>query len=245
MLIRALIVLLAVLNLGVAAWWLSRPAVPPPEPPVQPQGVARLELLAEAPVAPATAQAETPAPPPEPTPVTDAAPAPATPIPAPEQTAQLPPATPPQCFSLGPYADADAARQAITTLTGARGKAREARGSSSGNYSVYLPPSASRDEAQALAKRIGEAGFSDFLITRDGDLANGIALGMYRNPEGAQRRQAALQAAGFPAQIREPATSAPSQWWADITAPPGQSAAQARTKTGATQSRPLDCAALR
>ena len=33
MLTRALIVVLAVLNLGVAAWWIARPAPPPPRVP--------------------------------------------------------------------------------------------------------------------------------------------------------------------------------------------------------------------
>ena len=43
MLIRATIVLLAVLNLGVAAWWLWRPA-PVQQPFEQPAGVPRLVL---------------------------------------------------------------------------------------------------------------------------------------------------------------------------------------------------------
>ena len=47
MLIRALIVLLIVLNLGVAAWWISRPIAQAPALPEQPAGVARLQLLAE------------------------------------------------------------------------------------------------------------------------------------------------------------------------------------------------------
>ncbi|MGH8025474.1 MAG: SPOR domain-containing protein, partial [Pseudoxanthomonas sp.] len=47
MLIRALIVLLIVLNVGVAAWWISRPEALPPALPAQPAGVARLQLLSE------------------------------------------------------------------------------------------------------------------------------------------------------------------------------------------------------
>ncbi|MFT3761316.1 MAG: SPOR domain-containing protein [Pseudoxanthomonas sp.] len=241
MLIRALIVLLVVLNLGVAAWWISRPAPPPPAPPAQPQGVARLQLLAETAAAPSPAAA----------PSVNAEPqAPAPTPPAPMPAAQTPavPAVTPKCFSLGPFADADAARGAIAALAGAslRSHVREARSrAATGGYSVYLPPAAGRDEAQALARRIGEAGFNDFLVVRDGEMANGIALGLYRNFEGAQRRQAALQAAGFPAQIREPAASAPSQWWADVAAGPDLDAAQARARTGAAQSRALDCAALR
>ncbi|MEI2431471.1 SPOR domain-containing protein [Lysobacter yananisis] len=47
MLIRALIVLLAALNIGVAAWWIARPAPPAPVAETLPPGVARLRLVDE------------------------------------------------------------------------------------------------------------------------------------------------------------------------------------------------------
>ena len=46
MIIRAIIVLLVVLNLGVAAWWLLHDA-PPQAVVAQPTGVPRLQLLDE------------------------------------------------------------------------------------------------------------------------------------------------------------------------------------------------------
>ena len=45
MLTRALIVVLAVLNLGVACWWLLRDAPQKPAPPPQPAGVAELRWV--------------------------------------------------------------------------------------------------------------------------------------------------------------------------------------------------------
>ena len=54
-------------------------------------------------------------------------------------------------------------------------------------------------EAEAAVTRIAEAGFSDYLLVREGSEANGIALGRYGTREAAQRRTAALQAAGFAA----------------------------------------------
>ncbi|GAB3735313.1 SPOR domain-containing protein [Luteimonas pelagia] len=60
MLSRALLVLLVILNLGVAAWWIARPVPSPGAGPVQPDGVARLRLASEV---PADAR---PPPPPEP-----------------------------------------------------------------------------------------------------------------------------------------------------------------------------------
>lgn len=44
---RALLLLLVVLNLGVAAWWLARPAATPPSLPAAPEGVPRLQLVGE------------------------------------------------------------------------------------------------------------------------------------------------------------------------------------------------------
>lgn len=61
MLVRALIVLLTALNLGVAAWWIARPEPPPPAEETLPPGVMRLQLLDEgkraaAPAVPADAK---------------------------------------------------------------------------------------------------------------------------------------------------------------------------------------------
>ena len=238
MLIRALLVLLVVLNLGVAGWWISRPDAPPPAPPQQPQGVARLQLASEAP--PPRAPAASPA-------QAAVTAAPSTPVEAPPGVAAGTVAASLQCFSLGPFADAAAANAAVAALRAdiARSRTREVEGASSGNYTVFLPPAENRAAAQALAQRIAAAGFDDFLIVNEGELANGIALGLYRNRNGAERRQNALQAAGFPAQVRATGEEDPSQWWADIATEQGMDAAQARAKAGAKQSQALDCAMLR
>jgi hypothetical protein len=228
MLTRALIVLLVVQNLGVAAWWVSRPAALPPAPPQQPQGVAQLQLESEAPprVATVAVPAQT----------------------AVEQTPPAPTETPSQCFSLGPFADEAKAKTAIEKLRAdiTQSHMREVAGvASSGSYTVFLPPAENLAAAQALAQRIATAGFNDFRVVSEGDSANSIALGLYRNRDGAQRRQKALQAAGFPAQLRTAGEATPSQWWADIAAKKGMSATQARSKSGAARTQTLDCAALR
>ena len=77
-------------------------------------------------------------------------------------------------------------------------------------WRVYLPRLPSPDAAQAIAARIGEAGFSDYLVVRDGADANTIALGRYGSEDAARRRSVALRAAGFPARCARipPATPA-------------------------------------
>jgi hypothetical protein len=211
MLARALIVLLLVLNLGVAAWWALRPAPAAWSPAPHPAGVARLQLASERDaraVTPRVAASvgETAAP-------VDAAAAepPATDQAAPQAAA---------CFRIGPFADTAAA----TTLQGrlppeAVAVQLRSEAPRTGNWSVSMPPQADRAAAQALAQRLDAAGFKDYYIIASGTAANGIALGRFGGEEAARRHQAALQAAGFAAQVQPPggATTA----WIDLQATPG------------------------
>ena len=242
MLIRALIVLLVALNLGTAAWWLSRPAaVAAPASPVSEAepGVPQLALWQE--TVPAAAAALTPA-------------AATVPPPAPAAPAQAPAVEPAaaatapalQCLALGPFADEAAARAAQARVSARlrRTALRSQPGRSASGYSVSLPPAASREQAQATVQKIAAAGFDDYLIVNSGEQANAIALGRYRSREGAQRRQAALQAAGFSAQLTALGEEAAPQWWLDVAAD-ANAIADARRRSGAPGQRPLDCAAVR
>ncbi|MHC1654567.1 SPOR domain-containing protein [Stenotrophomonas maltophilia] len=286
MLTRALIVVLAILNLGVACWWLLRDAPQPPPPAPQPAGVAELrwvpggvdanaaaEATAAAPTAPLmerepaakTEVAATPAPAPavparpevsKPQ-VAEAAPAAtsvvgaakpvAAPVPAPEKPVTLPAAAePPRCVALGPFAD----RAAATTAQGKAGallsQARlreQPAASGSARYRVLLPAAANREEAQATVKRIVAAGLSDYYIISQGEETNAVALGQYRNREGAERRMAAVQAAGF--QPRLVASGDAGQWWLEGQLAAGAQPAQVQQRSGAAQSRSLECTRLR
>jgi len=273
MLTRALIVVLVILNLGVALWWLLR-GEPVSAPPASPVGVAQLEVLpatqappaaatplnaapalqdvtpAAAPVAPPQATAAAPA-----TAVADA-PAPTAPTPAPVAAAPAPAAapaavtatpTPAHCVSLGPFADRAAAQAARSRAGGAlRGaRLREVADAGATRYRVLLPPAASREEAQATVKRIVAAGVSDYYIIAQGEETNAIALGQYRNREGADRRLAALSAAGFKATMVASGGDGSAQWWLDATLADGTDAAVARQRSGAAQQRSLECARLR
>ena len=154
MLLRSLIVLLVVLNLGVAAWWALH--TPPTERPLlQPAGVPRLQLREEAPPA--------------------------------RTVAPAPPAAAPMVRTSRPVAPPVATTACTGEDAGADG------------WRVYLPPQPSLAAADTMAGRIAEAGFSDYLVMREGAEANAIALGRYSTREAAQRRIAALQAGGFAA----------------------------------------------
>ena len=196
--------------------------------------------------APAAALPAKPADAPKPA---DAAPAVAAAKPAElvvEKPAPEKPAAPPRCVALGPFADRAAAvaaqGRAGTLLAPARLREQPAAGGSA-RYRVMLPAAASRDDAQATVKRIVAAGLSDYYIISQGEEANAIALGQYRNREGAERRMAAVQAAGF--QPRLVASGDAGQWWLEGQLAAGSEPAQAQQRSGAAQSRSLECARLR
>ncbi|WP_353085113.1 SPOR domain-containing protein [Stenotrophomonas sp.] len=270
MLTRALIVVLVILNIGVALWWVLR-GEPVSAPPASSAGVAQLEVLPTTQATPASAaspdaasalQDVTPATAPvaqppvstaaPPSAVADTpAPTPAASVPAPTPVAAAPaPAAvpaPAQCVSLGPFADRAAAQAAQSRAGNAlRGaKLREVADAGATRYRVLLPPAASREEAQATVKRIVAAGVSDYYIIAQGEDTNAIALGQYRNREGADRRLAALSAAGFKATMVASGGDGSAQWWLDATLADGTDAAVARQRSGAAQQRSLECARLR
>jgi len=126
-----------------------------------------------------------------------------------------------------------------------RSRLREvAKPGASSTYRVMLPAAASREEAQATVKRIAAAGISDYYIMAQGEDTNAIALGQYRNREGAERRMAALAAAGFSARLVGGAAGT-AQWWVDAALAGQATPSAARQRSGAAQQRSLECAGLR
>ncbi|QSX73715.1 SPOR domain-containing protein [Lysobacter arenosi] len=245
MLIRALVVLLIVLNLGVAAWWTLRAPPSPPAAIEQPLGVARLQLASEVQPAasrPASATPSTVAKPPATAPVV---PEPAAAPPKEAAPAKVAAAMPAQCYSFGPFADAAAAKNAHEVLMAVATKVvpRETRAGTTRGYRVLLPAAASLAEAQATAQRIAAAGFNDYFIVREGSEANSIALGRYRNEDSANRRAQSLVAAGFPARA-EPLGEGRASYWLDLVPGPSFDTARAQAAVQIAP-RPLDCARLR
>ncbi|MCL7715337.1 SPOR domain-containing protein [Stenotrophomonas mori] len=242
MVIRFLIVVLVILNAGVALWWWMPRTPPATVPAAEDAGVATLEL-----VSPETLPHRSIA---DPAPATDAAAVPEVQAPVPAIAAPAATAPPVQvserCASLGPFESRQRAEAAAAALgaQAVRTRVREVASKAAPNYRVYIPPAADRDAAQAMAKRIVDAGFSDYFIVAQGEDAHAVALGQYRNREGAERRLAALTAAGFPARIARNPGEGDASWWLDV-AHAGQTAAELQRRSGAAQRQSLDCARLR
>jgi hypothetical protein len=215
MLARALIVLLAVANLGVALWWALQPAATPLATPVADPGVPLLQLVergqaprAHAPVvAPATA------------------------------------AAPARCHAFGPFANAADAQRARAVLQPrvARLRLRAADPGSVRAWRVWLPPQADRAAADALVARIAAAGFDEYFVMRDGGERNAIALGRFRNEAAAVDRADRLRAKGFPAEA-EPILAAAASRWLDVRDGPGFDAQATGNALRAARVVPFDCA---
>lgn len=234
MTMRALIVLLAVLNLGVAAWWLFRPEPAPVAAEAAPPAVARLQLASERPgLRPAPAP-QIPAP--DPAPGDNAAIEPAT----------AEPAAADRCLRFGPFADAaalDAARAALAPRA-LRLRPREEREGGGRGWRVHLPAAADRATADATAERLRAAGFSDLLVVADGAEANSIALGRFTSEARAQAHASALQAAGFAARA-EALGEVRTTRWLDLAVAAGTDPAALQRSVPAVRSRGIDCATLR
>jgi cell division septation protein DedD len=226
MLLRAAIVFLLVLNIGIAAWWLSggNTAPGPAAAPV-PANVPGLRLVSEIPAPKPVA--------PSPPDVVSAA------------TAQVPGETvvAAQCLRFGPFADGparDAARAALSSA-GIAAIPQDTAARSGRGWKVHVPSFASREEAKAMGERIKAAGISDWYVMNDGGDANSVALGRYGSEEAARRREAELKAKGIPAQA-EPLGDTTAQAWLDARLPADANRA---ALAAIAPSKPVDCASLR
>jgi len=232
MILRAAIVFLLVLNLGVAAWWGAGGNIPPRVPAAKPPaGTPTLRLASErnadAPRVPAGPQAP--------------AVAPAVPEPAPSAAEPNKPIA--SCLRFGPFAD-EAARTAAAAALSAAGidaTARDTAARSGRGWKVHLPPFATREEAVAMGERIKAAGIRDWYVMNGGADANSIALGRYGGEEAARRREAELRAKGIPAQA-EALGSTPAQAWLDARLPAN---ADRASIASIAPSKPIECAAAR
>lgn len=234
MLLRATIVILVMLNLGAAAWWLLRPVV-----------ASATDAQATAADAPGLRLVNEP--------VTSGAPtnasaAPATPFPAtspaqPEVTTVQASTTSEVCLRFGPFAETtarDAARTALSAA-GVVAMARDIPARSARGWKVAMPALASREEAVAVAERIKAAGINDLYVMNEGADANSIALGRFGGEDAARRREAELRGKGFAAQAT-PLGDTAAQAWLDARLPATANRAAA---TAVAPSRAIDCATLR
>ena len=102
------------------------------------------------------------------------------------------------CVEFGDFDEASLARiqaRLATLQLGDRLRAR--RVGASGWFIVYLPPLATRAEAERVAQDLRGRGIRDLVVTgQNSAMPNAIVLGSFRDPELAQRHQAEMSRRG-------------------------------------------------
>lgn len=218
---RALFVLLAVLNLGVAAWWIWHAPAQRAAAAGLAGDVPRLRLPSERSGGAVADEGSGPV--------------------ASAITALPSDAV---CVGLGPFPDATTAVAAQAGLAPQVLQSRiiERSVGAPRGWRVLVPPLPSAAEAEAMAQRIAAAGFNDYFVMRQGADTHAIALGRYQTESAARRHADALAAAGFP--VRAEPLGATLQPWLEVALPAGGDPAALALRAGVAQSQPLDCAAL-
>lgn len=218
MLVRVVVVLLLVLNIGALAWIASTYRDTPETVPIaNADSVPTLVLLSER---------ETFVAPPALPPVTEA------------------PKADDACVSIGPFTNRSTVRTAMAALTPLtrRVQFREDQLERSRGWWVFLPAFADRDAALAAARELSNRGVKDYYVISAGDQQDTVSLGLFRDKRNAETRQRELIALGVQAQIEERKELTPG-FWIDF-AQPADAAVDWQTLTGADSSiaeRKIDC----
>lgn len=194
MLLRALILLLLCMNIGVAIWWAAHRDPPIAAPSKTEVGTSSLVLLSES----------------ERLPVDDAA-----------ELSSAPEVLSPNsvCLSLGPFSTPADLRRAMNVLLPKveRIQYREVAAVALRGYRVFLPAAGSRAQALETARALSAQGISDYYVVTAGDQQNTVSLGIFRALENATARHDQVAKLGYDPTV-EARTEQVPQWWIDLAA---------------------------
>ncbi len=127
-----------------------------------------------------------------------------------------------RCLSLGPFSDNEevAAAELRLGALGLEGKRRRAEGQIWVGYWIFLPPTATRSEAETLMQALKNRGVGDVYVEPAGERENAVSLGVFSERGRAQRRFREIRELGFEPQIAR-RTRQGTVYWLDFV--PGES----------------------
>lgn len=204
---RALLLILILANLGFLAWhrWYSAPenAALTPAPPLTGKPLELASELSPAERKALAAEPSTPLPVPTTAPVAAAA-----------SGTGAAPAAALACASYGPFPSDEAVQQGILRLKplGITATSHLVAGKAKRGYWVYLPPFASRREADGAAALLKRRGVQDIYVVTDEANRNAISLGVYSQRIYAVDRQKQLRKLGYHAILAERFRDEPHYW---------------------------------
>lgn len=123
-----------------------------------------------------------------------------------------------QCLSVGPFGSESVVVQWQQRLLshGVSSELRTEHNSAHQDYWVHIPPLPSTEQAMRLLRELQAQRIDSFVITQ-GDLANGISLGLYPNRERAESVSRRLKDFGYKVAVK-PLPAVPGRWWLEMDA---------------------------
>jgi hypothetical protein len=123
------------------------------------------------------------------------------------------------CYALGPYTDDISVRVAQAralklVLTGLINEV-EVPNNKDTEYWVLLPPQASRAAALEQLKQLQKRGVDSYIITQ-GELVDGVSLGLFRKQDSATRLSAKVRGLGFTDVTIREIGSTTTEYWLEI-----------------------------
>lgn len=123
------------------------------------------------------------------------------------------------CYALGPYKDdisvrVAQARAAKLVLTGLINEVQVPSNQDS-EYWVHLPPQANRAAALDKLKKLQLSGIDSYIITQ-GELVDGVSLGLFRKQDSATRLLARVRGLGFSDVMIKEIGSTVAEYWLEI-----------------------------
>jgi hypothetical protein len=130
----------------------------------------------------------------------------------------MPPESGRECYTIGPLDNEDdiSALGAWFKAQGSQATLREDERREVVSTWVFLPPLASRADADARVREMQAANIDDIFVIPRGDMANAISLGLYSQSETLQRRVTQLEERGFEPSVLPRYRTATASWF-DVT----------------------------
>lgn len=109
------------------------------------------------------------------------------------------------CYVAGPYADTEQASHLLSRAKSLGFSASintvEVAGDEPSEYWVYVPPMVSREVAMRTLRELQQRKIDSYIITQ-GELAEGISIGLFRNKGSAYGLQERIKALSIPVEVR-------------------------------------------
>ena len=123
-----------------------------------------------------------------------------------------------QCLVVGPFGSAGKADQMQQKLFSLGISSRERSDNETSGYDhwVHIPPLSGRDAAIRLLRELQGQGIDSFVITQ-GELANGISLGLFSKEASANNVSSRLLQAGYETRIKR-LPRQPQMYWLELAA---------------------------